>query len=496
MFHVRAVKTASGATAVQVVFYRERKRVIAKHIGSARTQEELLALQGTARGFIDRASRQSRLFSDDVKAASPLVSVRHLQNLGSRYTFARETIEGVFHLFGFPLDHPRLLRDLVLMRVIQPASKLASLALLSEYFGVSYRRSDLYRAIPAILQKKRVVEETMVAVARRHFGFDFSVVFYDVTTLYFESTTSDALRTTGFSKDNKSAQPQIVLGLIVTREGFPVAYDIFEGKTFEGNTFLPVIRRFRDAYGVKDFTVVADAAMISQKNIAALIDSHLRYIVGARVANLSRRQIERISAQLGKRDGVTMRLTTDRGLLVLDFSQTRYRKDKRDMERHLAKADAFLKTKQTGRHTKFIKYTWKAALALNTTLIEKTTLLLGIKGYYTNCTSETDETIVRQYHNLWHVELAFRIAKSDLAMRPIYHFKEQTIKVHILICFMALAVCKYMELVTGKSTKAIIKQLKQITDVTIRNTLTGETHVLRMEIPSETQSFVGKLLSH
>lgn len=496
MFHIRIVQTASLATAVQVVFYRNRKRIVAKHIGSARTVDELSALKETACRYIDRLSRQSRLFPDTTRTQSPLVSISHLQNLGSRYTFARETIIGVFRLLGFPDDIPALLRDFVLMRIVQPASKLESLVLLSEYFGLSYRRGDLYRAIPAILEQKIAVEKAMVACARKHFGFDFTIVFYDVTTLYFESTTTDTLKTPGFSKDNKSAQPQIVLGLIVTREGFPVAYDIFEGKTFEGNTFLPVIRRFRDTHGVKDLVVVADAAMISQKNITALIDAQLHYIVGARVANLSRSQISRISATLGQRDKVTMRLDTARGPLVLDFSQDRYRKDKRDMEKQLAKADTFLKTNQTGRHTKFIRYTHKATLQLNTPLIEKTQLLLGIKGYYTNCTEETDETIVRQYHNLWHVELAFRIAKSDLAMRPMYHFKEQTIKAHVLLCFMALAVCKYMELVTGKSTRAIVKLLKHITDVVLRDTLTGETHVLRMEIPEETQSMVKKLLSH
>lgn len=496
MFHVRTVKTASLATAVQVVFYRNRKRIVAKHIGSARSGEELSALKETARRYIDRISRQRRLFSDGTGIPSSLVSISHLQNVGSRYTFARETMTGVFRLIGFPADIPDLLRDFVLIRIMQPASKLESLTLLSEYFGLSYRRGDLYRAIPAILEQKQAVEKAMVACARKRFGFDFTIVFYDVTTLYFESMTTDTLKTLGFSKDNKSTQPQIVLGLIVTREGFPVAYDIFEGKTFEGNTFLPVIRRFRDTYGVKGLVVVADAAMISQKNITALIDARLRYIVGARVANLSRQQIGHVSTTLGQRDGATMRLDTARGPLVLDFSQNRYRKDKRDMEKQLAKADRFLKTSQTGRHTKFIRYTKKATLALNTPLIEKTTALLGVKGYYTNCTEEMDEAIVRQYHNLWHVELAFRIAKSDLAMRPMYHFKEQTIKAHVLLCFMALAVCKYMELATGKSTKAIVTLLKHITDVTLRNTLTGETHVLRMEIPEETKSIVNKLLSH
>ncbi len=495
MYYLREVITASKATAVQVVCYRNRKRVIVKHIGSSKREDDLKILRKTARSWITRTLHQITLFPEQPDP-EVLVPIGKLKNPGSRYTFARETLERVIGLLRFSRDLPPIIRDLMLIRIIKPTSKVESLALLSDWFGISYRRGDLYRAIPAVIGQKSAAECALVSFARKQFGFDFTVVFYDVTTLYFESTISDALKTPGFSKDNKSTQPQIVLGLIVTREGFPVAYEIFEGKTFEGNTFLPVICAFLDAHQVRDLTVVADAAMISQKNIAALVDRHLRYIVGGRVANLSRKQIEEISKTLGQRDGTTMRLETKRGLLVLDFSLARYRKDKRDMDKHLAKARTFIQTKQTGRHTKFIRSTRKASLALNTTLIEKTTSLLGIKGYYTNCTDLPDETIVRQYHNLWHVEAAFRIAKNDLAMRPIYHFKEQTIKAHILLCFMALAVCRYMELVSGKSTKAIIKHLTKITDVTLQNTLTGETHVLRMEIPEETQMLVNRLLSH
>lgn len=123
----------------------------------------------------------------------------------------------------------------------------------------------------------------------------------------------------------------------------------------------------------------------------------------------------------------------------------------------------------------------------------KTKLLLGIKGYYTNLTDETDKTIIDHYHSLWHVEQAFRIAKNDLAMRPIYHFKRQTIQAHILICFMALAVCKYMELKSGKSTKKIVKLLKSVTDARLKNLLTNEEVILRSEVTEEIQQLVKTL---
>jgi transposase len=169
------------------------------------------------------------------------------------------------------------------------------------------------------------------------------------------------------------------------------------------------------------------------------------------------------------------------------------------MEKQLAKAKSKLEKNDGVKRVKFLKNKKKKKTEqiLNSDLIEKTKLLLGIKGYYTNLIDTDNKTIIDQYHNLWQVEKAFRIAKSDLQTRPIYHFKKQTIEAHILICFMALTVCKYMELKTEKSTKVIIKLLKQVTDARILHTLTNQEIILRSEISTETQQIVKKLsLSH
>ena len=144
------------------------------------------------------------------------------------------------------------------------------------------------------------------------------------------------------------------------------------------------------------------------------------------------------------------------------------------------------------KRTKFIKNKddEKTEQVLNVDLIGKTKQLLGIKGYYTNLTDETDKTIIDHYHNLWQVEKAFRIAKSDLAMRPIYHFKKQAIEAHILICFMALAVCKYMELKTKRSIKRIVKLLKGVTDARLKNMITNEEFILRSKMSEETKKLL------
>lgn len=496
MSSIRTTKTASGATAVQVVRYQHRQKIVVKHIGSAHTPAELAGLKQTAGAWIRQENRQPALFSLPETSPSRLLPLDKCQYLGFRYTLLSEVIHRTFRLFH--LDGlPQLLRDLVLIRIATPASKLESLALLVEFFGKTYHRADLYRGIPVFVSLKPKVEKKLIVFAKDYLNFDFSIVFYDVTTLYFETfkTDGDNFRHTGFSKDNKPNQPQIVIGLIVTREGFPVGYEIFSGSVFEGHTFLPVIIKFRDAYAVDTLTVVADAAMISLDNINRLKQHRLSYIVGARVASLSAPVIKQIASQLKQTDGAAWRLETKRGFLICDFSLRRYRKDKREMEKQIQKARRLLAEAKGVKQTKFLKNKnkKKTVQILNTGLIEKTELLLGIKGYYTNLADVDDQTIISHYHRLWHVEQAFRIAKSDLAIRPVYHFKKQTIEAHILICFLALAICRYLELKTQHSTKKMVKLLKGVTDARLKNLLTGEEIVLRSPESAEVQQLLKTL---
>lgn len=492
MQYIRTTKTASGSTAVQVVRYFNRKKIIVVHIGSARSKRELTVLKQTATAWIEKTSRQSSLFP--VKPTSSLVPLDKCRYLGFRYAFVYESVQKLFTIFKFHLLHNKLLTDLVAARIVQPGSKLQSLEFLEEFMGVKHQRRNLSRQLPKFINLQDQVETKVLAVAKKEFGFDFSLVFYDVTTLYFESFEPDDLRKPGFSKDNKAQQPQIIIGLLVNNGGFPVAYQIFEGNKFEGHTLIPVISAFKRKHKIKTLTVVADAAMISFSNITALKDSGLNYIVGARTGSLSPNLIKEISSGLNRQDGATIRKTTDYGDLICEFSAKRFAKDKREMDKQIKKAEDLLKDPSGIKRTKFIKAKNNAAYELNQNLMDKTKLLLGMKGYYTNPgTKISDKMIIQHYHNLWHVEQAFRIAKSDLEMRPVYHFKENTIKAHILICFMALAVCKYMELKTSKSTRRIVKLLKSVTDARILNTLTGEEFSLRSPISDETKQILTEL---
>ena len=519
MLKIRTTKTKSSATAVQVVRYEDKIIHIEKHIGSAKNEKELKLLKKVANHFIQKnsiSSGQQQLFSlSQSSSFSKIIQLDKCEYLGARHTFIYDALIFMMQLFGFDKIGNQMLLDIICMRIIEPSSKLQTLVLLRELFGISYEETDFYKNLKQFSVLKQDAEKAVVSFAKRYYSFDFSMVFYDVTTLYYESFTEDedtldeegnvikkGLRRDGFSKDLKFNQPQITIGLMVNSNGFPVSYEIFEGNTFEGDTFLPSILEFKKKYNVKKLTIVADAAMISFDNIKKLKERKLKYIVGARLANIPLTVMKKISEELAAIDGKTGRIHTNKGTLIYDFSANRYKKDKREMGKQVIKAERLVEKNTEGRRTKFLKLKTSnkkkdapKTYELNSKLVEKAKLLLGIKGYYTNLTGKkaSNKIIVYHYHSLWHVEKAFRIAKSDLQMRPIYHFKKQAIEAHILICFMALAVCKHMELKTKKSTRKIVKLLKSITEARIKNLLTEEIITMKQKLPEEVEELIKKL---
>lgn len=494
MFHVRTTKTSSSSIAVQVVRYIGRRTRIVKHIGSGKSQEEILRLKKIAYDLIKKLYNQPDLFDfKDAKTTDKIIHIDKSKYLGVRYTFIHEVIDKVFSLFKFDTLNNRMLLNLVLMRIIEPTSKLRSLELLGEMFGIVYSQSDVYRHMQKFTALKEKIEELVIDFAKRNLKCTFSVVFYDVTTLYFETDKDDTLRKCGYSKDNKFNQPQILLALIVNSDGFPISTQIFEGNTFEGHTFIPSIVSFKNKYNVLDLTVVADAAMISQENTKKLVEAGLNYIVGARLGNISPSLIILIRKRLKRIEGRTTRIKTLNGYLISSFSKKRYTKDRNDLKKQIRKAKELLKKPdKILKRNKFLKHKDKTDYELNRELIKKARLLLGIKGYYTNL-EKSNRFIIRQYHYLWNIEKSFRISKSDLKARPIYHFKTEAIQSHILICFMALAIVKYMEIKTGISTQRIVRLLKSITEARILNTITNEEIIFRSEISEEIKKLLKKL---
>lgn len=473
MLRIRVVKTGSGASAVQVIYFRNRKRVVYKHIGSARTSQELESLKIVAQDIIKNSSLQAYLFEET--KFDNLLFLDKSDFLGVYFTLLYEVLTALISQIGLDQIKKQILLDLVIIRIVEPASKLRSIELLDTYFGIKHRRQNYYQSAPQWLSLKAEIGKVAVEFARKNYAFNFDLVFYDVTTLYFETFEEDELRKNGFSKDNKSQQPQILVALMVTKDGFPIAYEIFTGNTFEGHTILPVVNDFIRQHNVKALTVVADAAMISTTNIQELLKNDLDYIVGARLGNLPNELIVQIDKNIDRKDGKSIRIETENGYLICHYSSSRFRKDKYEMEKQIEKAKSIVESPSKNKKVKFTK-TIDEKVELNTALIEKTKKLLGIKGYYTNLdeNSANNQTIIERYHELYKIEQAFRISKHDLQTRPIFHFKQEPIKLHILICFMALVVSKHIELTTGVSIRKFVTEFKKVTDARIFNKLTNK----------------------
>lgn len=239
--------------------------------------------------------------------------------------------------------------------------------------------------------------------------------------------------------------------------------------------------------------------MISIENIEKLKAEKIDYIVGARLGNLKTDIVKSIDKQLPRTDSANIRLKTELGYLICDFSKKRFNKDKFEMEKQIKKAEDILLNKRKAGRVKFIK-TIGANNKLNTELMDKTNILLGIKGYYTNLDEKTisNQLVIERYHQLYKIEQTFRISKHDLRARPVFHFKQQAVKVHILICFMALAISKYIELKTQVSIKHFLDECRKITDAKLINKLNNKIFVLRVPLNDTVSQYLSNLnlLSH
>jgi len=226
---------------------------------------------------------------------------------------------------------PELYLDLALMRIIEPTSKLRSMELLELHFKVTYAKRTLYRLFPELLAHKDAIDAAAIKAAQGELQEQFRLVLYDVTTLYFESFKEYDFQKPGLSKDNKPMQPQIVIGLITTRSGFPVMHEVFEGNTFEGKTMLKVIQRFQERVGVTKPVIVADAGMLSKDNMLKLENEGYRYIVGARVASTAASFIDQVHKTLPRNDKALRRFSyksvVKNATMICEFSESRYKKD-------------------------------------------------------------------------------------------------------------------------------------------------------------------------
>ena len=299
--------------------------------------------------------------------------------------------------------------------------------------------------------QRELIQQISVEHTRKLLGGRIGIVFYDVTTLYFESACEDVLRSPGFSKDGKTAESQIVLGLLVSRDGYPLSYNIFNGSQYEGRTMIPIIDDFVQRFSLTDFIVVADAGLLSRKNIALLKQAGYQFILGGRIKKESKSVQDWVLAL--EKDPKVLHETVINGdeRIIVSYSEQRAAKDRHNRDRgiqRLRKAYASGKIKKQNvnqrGYNKFLVIENDVMVSINEEKIAADAQWDGLKSYITN-TSLTAAEVIEQYHGLWVVERAFRITKGTLEARPIFHFTERRTEAHICICFVAYKLYKELE---------------------------------------------------
>lgn len=445
---VRQLKHKNGKVYVQVVDKSTGRYRVIKSFGSPSKRSTIEELTKKANQWIKAESGLIEIdFDDEFTTYNNL-----LNNITSHKLAGIDLVLGrIFDEIGFNQIEDPLFKDLVLYRLVYPKSKLKTTEYLYRYEQKEYSEDEIYRYLDKLNDtQKESVQNISYKHTKSILGGDVNIVFYDVTTVYFEIDKEDELRKTGFSKEGKHQNPQIVLGLLVSKNGYPLAYDIFEGNQFEGYTMLPIIDSFRSKYDLKQLVVVADSGLLSAKNIEELQSKNYEFILGARIKNESKAIQEKILS-MNLKSGESKIIKKGDLKLMITYSDIRARKDKYNREKGLRKLEKRVRTGKLTKtninnrgYNKYLKFEGEIKVIIDKEKFEQDEKWDGLKGYLTNAKMRT-ETILENYNHLWRIEKAFRISKTDLKIRPIFHRKQKRIEAHICLNFVAYKVYKELE---------------------------------------------------
>jgi hypothetical protein len=492
---VRRVPGRPGVTLVQIVDKSGGQYKIVKHIGSARTEAELAVKMEEAREFLNPG--QGVLDFDTVDSAT----VGQTAVLGAkRCGLLIDTIDTAYRRLGFDIVNDDVFFQLVLARLVEPTSKRDSIRVLDEIGAKPPHYNTLLNAVGRAHRRKYrdQIAEKCYTYAESTGGV--TLCLFDVTTLYFEAEKEDDFRRVGYSKERR-VDPQIVVGLLVDRYGFPLEIGCYEGNKAETHTIVPIVKQFQDRHGIADMVIAADAGMLSAKNLKDLDDAGLRFIVGSRLtrapgdlatyfhwegtATDDGRIVDTITPRGTKRldpERVNTRAEPvwtdeshpDAWRAVWQFRRKRAVRDRQTLTQQRNKAVAIIDGDKSARKTRFVRVK-NAKKSFDEDAYDRAMSLAGWKGYLTNlpATTMSAAEVIGNYHELWHVEQSFRMSKTDLRARPIFHRTRDAIEAHLTIVFTALAVERYLYAVTGWSKKRIITTLRPIIETTV--TIAGHT---------------------
>ena len=445
---VRKKKNKSGVISIQIIDKSSGSYKMIKTIGSSSDPIEVEHLFRQGLEFVNHYQGQKTIdfsvhdFKETVKQSIQNITIEGINLLLGK----------IYSEIGFDKIDSELLRQLVLIRLSHPASKLKSSQYLHRYFALKISEDKIYRYLDKIYSNhKEDLQQISYDHTTKVLGGVISVVFYDVTTIYFQIDDEDELRKRGFSKEGKHQNPQIVLGLLVGFDGYPLAYEIHHGNKFEGHTMLPIIDSFKAKYNLEKLIVIADSGLLSISNIKELQEKGYEFILGARIKNesasiknkiLSLKLADKTSVIIKKEDGLS---------LIVGYTEKRAKKDRYNRERGLDKLEQKIKSGKLTKssinnrgYNKYLKLDGEVSINIDYEKFNNDASWDGLKGYLTN-TSLSKEEIINNYGQLWKIEKAFRVSKHDLKIRPIYHRLQQRIEAHITINFVAYKVYKELE---------------------------------------------------
>jgi transposase len=467
---LRKLKNRSGSVSVQIISKSTGKYKVLKTIGSSSDEQEVQKLVYLAKQEIERISQQPELFISE--GDTIVEQVFSSLNNASIRTVGPEIIFGkIYDSIGFGAIQEELFRHLVLARLAFPLSKLKTIDYLYRFQGVTLDIDCVYRFLDKLnSQLKNQVEQIAFAHTLNILQGNISIVFYDMTTLYFEASDEDDLRKTGFSKDGKHQNPQIFLGLLVGLGGYAIGYDVFEGNIYEGHTLIPFIEKISKKFNLDKPVIVADAGLLSNENIKALKEMDYQYIIGARLKNESEKIKKQIlEKQLG--DGQMLCIKTlAKTRLIVAYATNRAIKDEHNRKRGLQRLEKQIKAGKLTKsninnkgYNKYLRLVGDVSIEINYEKFNNDKSWDGLKGYRTN-TQLSDKQVIENYKNLWYIEKAFRMSKTDLRIRPIYHRLRHRIEAHICISFTAYCIYKELERVLYQEKSNL--SLKKSADLT------------------------------
>lgn len=471
--YIRRIKSRNSIC-FQIGKKQQRRFKLIEHIGCAQDLNEIEALK------LKAEYRLRQLKFENQQSLFPQRGDLKAQLVNWKIVGFHQVFGNVYDKLGFA---DNLLRDLVVARIVYPKSKLATIRYLKQNLGISIGKNRVYEFLDT-LDKNELTKIAYEFVTGRHGRKNLNLIFYDVTTLYFESDKEDEFRQKGYSKDHRHDMPQVLIGLCVDQDGYPFDLEYFEGKTYEGHTLPMMIDLLKAKHTFEHLTVVADAGMLSKDNLDYLEGQQIGYIVGARLKNLPQDLKNRFVKHNYLKQSIYETKYQQKDLIV-DYSLARAKKDQLNRDRQIRRLEKRLQQQQPViRKSKYLKTSGQnQVVGIDQEKIKEDSAYDGLKGYLTNTREYlTSQQVIDHYHSLWWVEKAFRMSKHDLRERPIYHSKPRRIKSHLLLCFVSLLVMKEAERIFqigGYSIERAIELLSHVVE--------GQVKIGKVTVPLETR---------